>query len=162
MSGGGGSELELLLVKIYEPRVGHYAKYSVFFSFSQSTPLVSVLSSNSTPRRNNRNYFRPGNRCLERARSWVRWNCCSLSAVCSGADSTTAVAEILWICLAVYIQKRRLCFWPGPTSLYFKPRVQPGVNPPHLLNKRGVDPGLNPGFGVLRCGFWSVIYILLV
>jgi hypothetical protein len=42
-----------------------------------------------------------------------------------------------------------------PTSQDAKSRVQPGVHPhPPLFirTNAGVNPGLNPGFGVLRCG----------
>jgi hypothetical protein len=42
-----------------------------------------------------------------------------------------------------------------PTSQDAKPQVQPGVSPPFYITDVGVNPGLNPGFGVLSCGPWS-------
>jgi hypothetical protein len=42
---------------------------------------------------------------------------------------------------------------PEPKSQDTKPRVKPGVHTPLFIQQmRGVSPGLNPGFGVLRCG----------
>jgi hypothetical protein len=33
--------------------------------------------------------------------------------------------------------------------------IKPGVHPPHLLNKRGVNPGLNPEFGFMTFGLFA-------
>jgi hypothetical protein len=50
----------------------------------------------------------------------------------------------------------------GNTDTYSDGKIyserSPGVHPPHLLYKRGINPGLNPGFGVLRFGLsrWGI------
>jgi hypothetical protein len=44
-----------------------------------------------------------------------------------------------------------------PTSQDAKPRVQHGVQPPSIKKMWGVNPWLNPGFGLLRCGSCCVI-----
>jgi hypothetical protein len=34
----------------------------------------------------------------------------------------------------------------------------PGLTPQHLLYKEGANPGLKPGFGILRCGLSTIQY----
>jgi hypothetical protein len=48
--------------------------------------------------------------------------------------------------------RRKAPLWSGPTSKDAKPRVWPGVHSLFYITNAGVNPGLNPGFGVLRCG----------
>jgi hypothetical protein len=34
---------------------------------------------------------------------------------------------------------------------------KPGIHLPFYITNMGVNPGLNPGFGVMKCGLWKVI-----
>jgi hypothetical protein len=48
---------------------------------------------------------------------------------------------------------------PPLNRAHISGRQTPGLtrgSPPHLLYKRGMNPGLNPGFGVLRCGLREI------
>jgi hypothetical protein len=48
-----------------------------------------------------------------------------------------------------------VCAWVSKLGTHLRtpnPGFNHGVSPPHLLCKRGVNPGLNLGFGVLRFG----------
>jgi hypothetical protein len=51
----------------------------------------------------------------------------------------------------------------GPHLRTPTPGFNPGYNPPPLLLcKRGLNSGLNPGFGVLRCGLMEMPGIVLL
>jgi hypothetical protein len=43
----------------------------------------------------------------------------------------------------------------GPHLRMANPEFNQGFTPRYLLYKREVNPGLNPGFGVLRFGLWE-------
>jgi hypothetical protein len=100
---------------------------------------------------------------------WINLNrfLCTVGGRCSGSDSSTCLLG--WTSLTTYLSGMlkamtatviALPFQVGTLAIITEPKSQDakhrgftrGSSPFYKPNEGGVNPGLNPGFGVLRCG----------